>query len=227
MSRADVVTSLIAGLLAVACAGAPAPTPSPSPSAATLPSTGLLAPGRYFYDAQGYRYTFTVGDAGWDRHGDDVNLLMRHDPGGAEHGILWLWGQIPASGVDAAIYRDPCHWRGTGFTPGPSVSDYATALTTIPTWHATQPTDVTVGGHQGKRLQLTVPADANFALCDNAELHLNEGRWYQAPGQTEDMRILDLDGLRYLVFTTWFPTTPANVRTQLDQMVDSMEIEKL
>ena len=117
--------------------------------------------------------------------------------------------------------------RGTSVTPGPSVNDYATALTTIPTWHATQPTDVSIGGHQGKRVQLTVPPDADFAACDDGQFHLNDGRWYQAPGQTEDMRILDLDGKRYLVFTTWFPTTPANVRTQLDQMVDSMEIEKL
>jgi len=233
MSRAAVTTLIVAGLLpATACAGAaptpsPTPTPAPSPTAAAtaLPTSGELTPGRYFVDSVGYRYTFTVpGPTEWDRVGDDSNILIRHDPRESEHAIMWLWGPLSAS---ETIYRDPCQWFGTGFNPGPSVDDYATALTTIDTWRATPPTDVTVGGRPGKRVQLTVPADADFATCDGGELHLSEGRWYQAPGQTEDMRILDFDGARFLVFTSWFPTTPAAIRTQLDQMVDSMEIATL
>jgi len=228
VSRAKATSLLISGLLATACAG-PSPTPQPTPSPtfapSALPSSGVLAAGRYFVDAAGYRYTFTVPEAAeWDVAADSTNVLIRHDPGGNEHAIMWLWGPLPAS---ETIFRDPCHWRGTAVTPGPSVADYATALTSVDTWHATPPTDVTVGGHHGKRLQLTVPPDANFDLCDDGELHLSEGRWYQAPGQTEDMRILDFDGARYLIFTSWFPTTPAQFRTTLDQMIDSMEVDKL
>jgi hypothetical protein len=230
---------LLAGLLTSACSsGLPSSAPSivlsaTSTSAATstasqtaasrLPS-GDIPPGRYFVDALGYRYTFTVGDTGWDSVGDSTNVLIRHDPGDAEHGILWLWGPLPQSDY---LYRNPCHWSGTDFLPGPTVNDYAEALTSVDAWNATEPTDVTVGGRQGKRLQLTVPADANFDECEDGEFHLSAGRWYQAPGQTEDMRILDFDGSRYLVFTSWFTTTPTEIRAELDQMVDSMEIDKL
>ena len=113
---------------------------------------------------------------------------------------------------------------GTNLLPGPSVDDFATALKTLDTWQVTPPAPVTVGSYTGKHVTLTV----------------------QGPGQVEDMRVLDIGGTRYLVFTTsstccptvrptpislsaasrssHLPGAPADKRTQLDQMVDSMEI---
>ena len=86
---------------------------------------------------------------------------------------------------------------------------------------------MTVGGHQGKRLQLIVPADVNFADCQDGQYRSFDGRWYQVPGQVDDIRVVDLDGSRRLIRTTYDPGTSAAVRTELEQLVDSMEIEPI
>ena len=41
------------------------------------------------------------------------------------------------------------------------------------------------------------------------------------------MRILDFDGSRHVLFTTYLPGASAELRAELDQMVESMEIEPI
>ena len=88
----------------------------------------------------------------------------------------WIWGPTAAYEF---VYADPCQWSASRrVVPGPTVDDFATALTTLDTWHASEPTETVVGG-QGKRVQLTVPADTNFAACVNGEFHLDQARYMQ------------------------------------------------
>ena len=67
--------------------------------------------------------------------------------------------------------------------------------------------------------------DVRRPTCDESEFRMSTGRWFQAPGQTDDMRILDLDGERQVVVTSNTPTTPADVTAQLEAMMASLEIE--
>ena len=127
----------------------------------------------------------------------------------------------------SSLYRRACESSGTEFDPAPSVDDLANALASLEDFKSTAPTDVTVSGYDGKRVALTVPmdVDVNSAACDRGNYSLSSGRWYQAPGQTDDMRILDLDGERHLVVVSNAPGTPADVNAQLKAMMESLEIE--
>ena len=212
----------------------PTPTATPvlslSPTAISapeaLPSTGAVLPGRYFVDEFGFRYVFTVAGAQWVANNTgqgDHDVLVSYAFDQPDQAVLWLWG--PLVSPDSDLSTDPCQWQSTRFVPGPSVDDYATALTTLHTWQISQPQPVTVGGYSGKRVIMTVPADAGyFGNCNNGEFHLNQGRWMQGAGQVEDMRILDFGGARFLVATNFMPGAPTDVRDQLDEMVNSMEI---
>ena len=70
------------------------------------------------------------------------------------------------------VFRDPCHWQGQGFVPGPSVEDLVAALVAQKLRNATTPTDVTLAGYAGKYLEWSVPADmkssswTSFDACD-------------------------------------------------------------
>ena len=131
------------------------------------------------------------------------------------------------------LYRRACDSSGTEFDPGPSVDDLANALASLEDFEVTAPADVTVSGYEGKRVALTVPMDADVdpaadphsPSCDGGKYSLSSDRWYQAPGQTDDMWILDVDGERQLIVASDAPGTPADVTAQLEAMVASMEIE--
>lgn len=199
------------------------PTPSPTPTPTALQS-GVVNAGRFFADANGHRFTFTVPAAGWDAtvsatdwalgKGDHVNTPP-------DFGGLFLWD--PLNG----LYTQPCHWAGTFVNRPNTAAEFATALAALTGFNTTPPTDVTVGGYHGKRLQLTVPTDAIMTGCQQNEYRSIEGRYYQLQGQVDDIRIIDIDGAPLMIRTTYDPNTSAATRTELEQMVDSMEIARV
>jgi len=200
---------------------APAATAVPADigAARQLPTADSLEPGRYLLDFGGYRFTFTVADPGWSA---DVSAGGVYRGDDRELAIFWPGGEV------SSLYRDPCESSGTEFEPGPSVDELAGALASLEGFEATAPADVTVSGYHGKRIAITVPTDVDLGSpgCDNGNYSLSEGRWFQAPGQTDDMRILDLDGERQTVTTSTTPATPTDVSSQLDDMVESLLIEQ-
>ena len=147
------------------------------------------------------------------------------------HGVsVWDVGDVP---------RNPCHWQSTMSDPGPTVDDLVEALTAQKYRHATEPTDVTLGGYQGRLLELSVPddwvvtGDADFEGCDvepsNGHrdfvswLGNGEGeRYLQFAGQIERVWVLDVDGTRLVVDATYRPETPEAVLTELMGIVESI-----
>jgi hypothetical protein len=136
------------------------------------------------------------------------------------------------------VFRDPCHWQGTGFDPGPSVSALVAALVVQPMREATRPTDVTLAGYKGQYLELSVPADlksstwTNFDVCDvdDSGHHDFQGwlgngmgnRYEQVPGQVDRLWVLDVKGQRLVVDSTYSAdTTPAD-RAELASVVASL-----
>ena len=200
------------------------PTPMPSATPVSTPSAsevtdGPIEPGQYFTDLDGIRYTFTVPEAGWDWSTDARGLHQGED---SELAVFW-----PGGDIDLPLYRRACESSGTEFDPGPSVDELANALATLEDFEVTSPADVTVGGYEGKRLAVTVPMDVDVrtSTCDEGEYSLSVGRWFQAPGQTDDMRIVDVDGTRQVIATSSTPATSPDVKAQLEAMIDSLEIE--
>jgi hypothetical protein len=202
----------------------PSPSPTPTPLASTLsqgppyvPASGLMAAGRYRLG----RITFTVPE-GWTAYQEWAALHGDYaaDPPDGAGFVRWRIG---------SVYADPCHWKTS-----PTVSTGSTVEGVINAFKAQDrggqvvtPTDTTVDGYRGKLIDLIVPTDIDFVDCDQGEYHSwispNEGdRYNQGPGQHDVLRIVDVGGTVEAILTDYSVATSADVRAQLQAMVDSV-----
>jgi len=246
-------SSVPSAALAAQPTAPPVPTPLPTPSAPTpassaSPSSNPTPAPTFAYDATALTagshparvmgtgsypgYTVIV-PAGWFDVAGHHFVQKYPTVGGPVLGLsIWDVGQV---------FRDPCHWQGQGFDPGPSVSALVAALVAQPMRNATRPTDVTLAGYKGQYLELSVPADlksstwTNFDACDadkggshDFQGWLGNGmgnRYEQVPGQVDRLWVLDAKGQRLVVDATYSPdTTPAD-RNQLQQVVESLRFD--
>ena len=203
------------------------PTSAPESSAAALPAAGsTLRAGTYvaapFEEPNDViRFTVTVPD-GW------VPV-----PGQS--------GVVPATGTEGpegmglvftmvnALYSDPCHDNAAGeedVVVGPTVEDLAAALQEQTAYEASAPTDVALGGYSGLRMDLQLPSDIDFATCDEGQFWVWDSAPYaQGPGNQWHLWILDVEGTRVVVHAEDFTTTPEEDRAELQEIIDSIEID--
>ena len=202
--------------------GDSSPTPSPSPTPALPALSGdALAPGTYRTVAGDVDATLTVPD-GWS---NIQGYGVAKESGGAEtFTAVVIW----PSDVEAAhVYADPCRWRQDGFVRppvGPTVDDLATALANQPLRGDAEPVDVEVDGYAGKRIELSVPDDIDFANCDAGEFQSWEGRTHQGPGQVDVLYILDVDGQRVVIDAHFMPGTSAADDAERQAIVESIQL---
>jgi hypothetical protein len=224
----------------------PSPTPNPTSNPTQTPSpsttssvnfTGSFAPGTtYTIDEtdSGARLTFAVPATGWSAF--DPVFVGKNVAGGGDVFDLQFGPHL----VDN-VYTGGCHWLGTALVPrvGPTVDDLATALNAQAGPGASPPTAVTVGGHPGKKVELSIPADLDVTTCDSDGDFPIFGRWYtDAPdstygaapwtygdGQHNTVYIVDVDGTRQVINTMYLPGTSAADRAELDQIVASIRFE--
>ncbi len=203
------------------------PTPTPTPRALPVGDVGVrLEPGSYITDSPfRVRATFTV-PAGW------VGYI------GGPYGV-WLDRSDGPGAVSFSIfekvYADPCHYQYPGLldpVPGPTVEDLATALASLPGLDASTPTDVTVSGYRGKQLTLTAPS--SFAGCTLTpdggfriwELPLGATN-DMAPGQSDRVWILDVDGERLVIDAQERPGQTAEATAEVSAILDSLRIQAI
>ena len=148
--------------------------------------------------------------------------LATEGPDGA--GLILGWAT-----VWVGLNSDPCVPIGhpTGhltpdITVGPTVDDFVDAVVAHPTLEVSEPADVTVGGYDGRSFTLTAPS--NLSGCDFWR-PWDPGIYAQGPGNVWDVWALDIDGLRFVMVAQHFPGTPAEVQTELRQMVESMTFD--
>jgi hypothetical protein len=129
------------------------------------------------------------------------------------------------------VYADPCRWeRGMMPSIGPSAADLAAALARQPDRAATTPTDVELGGFNGKMLRLHVPSDVDFSECSAPEFRSEgefrswPGRFHQGAGQVDEVWILDVEGERLVIDAWWFARTSADEREKVIDIVESIRI---
>lgn len=208
----------------------PQPTPTPAQSAAPA---RLLEPGVYtFLDRAGVRATVTV-PAGWYSFdpvtdGPAVGAILKNDSGDPPDGAAIL----PWTG-DLIVYGDPCLWFDSRPDPptGPTVDDLVAALSAQSLRDASPATDITVDGYAGKAIELTVPADLNFADCDAGEFRSwqeptgGSARFHQGPGQHDLLWIIDVDGTRVVIDASFFEGTSATDMAELQAILESIQIE--
>jgi hypothetical protein len=202
----------------------PTPTSTPIPS---LPS-GALEPGMFVVSAI-------------DPDFDASHRITISVPGGYQG--LFGWGILKNEGrqwvsasVVGSVYADACHWNGTLLDPpvGANFDALVAALANQLGTRASTPTDVTLAGFAGKRMELTVPDGINLADCDNGQFRfwtfgLGESDYRNTPftGEHGQLWILDGDGVPLVIEAAWPIGASAQVQAELTQMVESIRIDPL
>jgi hypothetical protein len=160
------------------------------------------------------RVTLTVPDGWAGVLGTAVWLDENLPPGGAALGL----------NRGAWLFSDPCRKdAGAPDLPvGPTVDDFVNALANHPLLDTTTPVDVMVDGYTGKALDLQVPAD--ISQCD-VYRPWEPGIYAQGPGHLWHLRVVDVEGVRVVIQSMEYATTPSQRRTELQSMVDSIQIE--
>ena len=208
----------------------PSATPQPTSTPASAPPEGLLEPGPFpivVVDEVPLTVTVTVPAADWYGVSGGHTLLKRDSaepPGGA--GFIVFTG-------DLDVYGNPCTWATSRPDPptGPTVDDLVAALLLQPARDATAPTDITVDGYSGKAIELSVPADINFATCDLGEYRSwqdpdGNARYHQGPGQHDLLWIVDVAGTRVVIDAGFYAATSAAVRAEQQAILDSIQFQR-
>ena len=178
----------------------------------------------------GYPAITVTMPAGWQSNGGPVK-----NEGTRSSLTLMPW-------IVGNITSDPCQWNSdSALSPsqtalleppvGPTVDDLATALANQPLRDATTPTDVTIDGYTGKSLELTIPADLDFATCSGGFFvgwvgpTADDTMGFATPGSHDRIWILDVEGVRLVLDAIDFPEASAQDRAELQGIVDSIQLE--
>ena len=120
---------------------------------------------------------------------------------------------------------------------GPSVDDLAVALADLAPFRVTSaPTNVTMDGYRGKHLELTAPDLHDSSRCVDgnlsswvAPIDVAEGEGGAFHGYNaepvEEFWILDVDGTRLVIETTYSPATHPEDVAEMRAILDSIRIE--
>jgi len=208
--------------------GTESPQPSSTPAASEVPSRapdGLLERGSTFpiLVVEGLTATVTVSDADWYGSTRLIDNGSADPPDGA---AISVWnGQLD-------VYSDPCDWDSSLPEPStaPTVNDLVAALSGQLLRDASTPTDITVDGHPGKAMELTVPADINFDDCDEGQFRTWQdsgrgSRYQQAPSQHDLLWVIDVDGTLVVFDATFYPGTSAAYRAAQQAILESIRFE--
>ena len=204
----------------------PSPVTSPLGSVLSLPPApgGPLAAGTYAIGSiPGSVVTITL-PTGWTNGGDN----------GAANEITSL-APLPMSAASLSVvavdnlYVDPCHWERGRLDPklGPTANDLTTALEAQWPAGSTTSRDVTIGGHVGKFVEMTVPDDATS--CTNGVYRTmvfpDTSDVVAKPGTHTRLWIVDVPAGRLVISATDHPETTEAERSQLQQIVNSVRID--
>jgi hypothetical protein len=221
----------------------PTVTPTAPPTATaqtTAQGTAQAIPsGTVNFSAGTYAFSFPLLDApgmpfptvaitvpdGWNSYKDFAVQSLAGTP---RERVVSFWN------VDK-VYANGCHWLGLPLIdPGPTVAGLATVLAQRPLRNATAPVAVSLGGSTGEYLGWSVPADIDFSSCDRLPgdtqgffeswtgLGPATDRYQQAPGQVDQLWILDVAGHRLVIDATYLPGSTGQDRSDLQQIVGSI-----
>lgn len=131
-----------------------------------------------------------------------------------------------------SLNGDPCNHPGTAddVAIDPTVDDLVAGLTSSTEYETSDPTDVSLGGYSGKQVVVTMPADpAAVDQCAEGYVIWNpmEGGFYDNAFGTENrwtLWILDVEGQRVVIRISDFEDSPADLRQELQAIVDSIVI---
>jgi hypothetical protein len=199
--------------------GGPAPSLSPSPSPTlTMLEIGYtsLEAGTYSLGGFPVMVTFDV-PAGWSSCSENtVEQGICPGPGSTNSGALGFL-------VVENVVEDPCASPRTLLDPrvGPSVDDLVTAISNLQGFEATTAVDYTLSGMRGKQFTLTAPTGERCTDITSwaTPLRING----MSRGEINEVRILDVGGLRILISIAHSPFDRAEDLAAVLQILDSVQ----
>jgi hypothetical protein len=209
-------------------AGDPSPSPTPAPiDMLSLPASWPLDAGTTYLMDWSRTFdlppiVFTVPADGWIQYGS------RSVSKGDRNPFIGVWSV-------RNLMADPCHAASKGeLDPplGPTADDLVNGLLEQAAGSASDPTAMTIGGYPATRLELSMPDGVTTAACDGAYF----ARWYEldivgnknvggamlTSGQRDVIYVLDVDGRRTLIQTTYLPGIAEETLAEAEQLVASM-----
>ena len=138
----------------------------------------------------------------------------------------------PAHSACTNVVADPCDGTLRDPAVGPTVDDLVAAISSLPWSAVTLPTDVTVDEFRGKEFEVTAPpllpcwGGDHPGWWDGVETGLSGQAIGQAPGSRTRLRIIDVQGTRVVIASSYLPatTSPEDV-DEINAIVDSVRIE--
>jgi len=216
---------------------APSPTAVPSPTAeptatprpTSSPDAGLPE-GPFEFEDNGTAMTVTIPSSGWTFDRQFTVLIKGNEVANLPEAAILFWS-FPV-GTKFYVPGDPCQVTSTRpDTPATTVDDLAAALAAQASRDASEPADVTVGGHAGKSITLHVPDDAVPDQCEQGEF-VSYGseqdplwRYHQGPGQIDELWIVDMDGAFWIIDAMYRPDTPPALVEEMRGIVQSATFE--
>jgi hypothetical protein len=186
---------------------------------------------------EGPPITVMIPASGWEPIPEN-GLITKGDNGQDPPDATGAFLLTGDSGADAFyVYGDPCHWESTTpDTPATTVDEIVDALAAQASREATTPVDITLDGHPGKFITLTVPMiaptrDEALRDCDQETFATygvtadGPSRYQQGPGQVDEFWILDVDGQIVILDASYGPATSAVLVDELRGIAESATFE--
>ena len=130
-------------------------------------------------------------------------------------------GEVSFEIVDN-VSADPCTEELLDPAVGPSVDDLVTALSDLDGFEVSAPSDVTIDGFSGKQLTMTAPAETS---CESLYTWRTTTRQNGVgAGEVNEVRILDVDGVRLLISIARGASPSAGVQSEIDAVLESIQI---
>jgi len=193
----------------------PSPTASPR-SFPTPDSSGNVAPieaGRYALTGFPVDVSFEV-PAGWQACAMSPleQGVCGPDPSGrGEPGFVFT--------IVENVVASPCQDTLLDPPVGPTVDDLVAAISSLKDFQATAPVEVVVDGYHGKQFDLVTP----IPLCALKTWATTDRVNGVGPGETNVLRIIDVDGARVMIAAAYFPAyNPPDTRSVQDAMAASV-----
>jgi hypothetical protein len=200
----------------------PAPTPAPTSAPALLndqPSLGA----RYLVGSGLQNQVTVAAPADWSASGDWVVIGPKGN--GAPDGMAI---RIYYVGPDETIYKNPTSLAEGVVDPlGPTAAELAAAIVGAPAWHATGPTNATIGGRRALHVQFSVPTTAGLGPDGRFDMFGKLGEvqeWGFVLGQEFDVYMLDVAGERIVIDAFHYAGTSASDLAAQQAVLDSIQI---
>ena len=166
-----------------------------------------------------------VPGSGWSASGDWVVIGPRGND--LPDGMAIRFYTIPN------LAANPLSHSAGNLDPpvGPTVDDMVQAIVAHPALTASVPEDITIDGHAGQLVTITIPADAELPIVEGGPAYYfyaepsGGGIWGFAPGQTFDWYIVDVDGQRLIIDSFHYPGTSEEDLSAQRTVVESVQFD--